>query len=229
MLKELLGLWHDRSPLTELSKSFDEMLSIAKEMFSMASSYLVDDVDSKSIRQKLVEMDGRLNTLQQVIRRDLLTHISVQGTTADIVPCLLLMSLVKDAERIGDYCKNIDEIFRHSPSLKDDPLHDDLMEMRGKILEWFGQTMRAFDDNDKDLAKSTREDAYLHEKECDRLLWKLAADNEGRNAVSIALMLRFFKRIAAHLGNICTSVSMPFDKLDYFEKPGNPGKIIEDD
>jgi phosphate uptake regulator len=90
--------------------------------------------------------------------------------------------------------------------------------MRAKILIWFDQTKRAFDRNDRELAKSTREEAFLHEKECDRLVWELAVDNGGRNAVAVAIIIRFFKRVAAHLGNICTSVVMPIDKLDYFDE-----------
>jgi len=57
------------------------------------------------------------------------------------------------------------------------------------------------------------------EKECDKIVWSLSEDNQGRNAVSMAVLVRFFKRTAAHLGNICTSVSQPLDKLDYFQKP----------
>ncbi len=229
MLKELLALWHDDTPLADIFKHFDEMLVSSKRMFELSTSYLFDGEDSDKIHRELTKMDTRLNILQQHIRRDIVTHIAVQGRIADITPCLLLISLVKDAERIGDYCKNIDEIFRHSNSIAADPLFDDAVDMRGKILIWFKQTKRAFDRCDKTLAKSTREEAYLQEKECDRIIFSLAADNEGRNAVAIAMLIRFFKRVIAHMGNICTSVIMPFDKLDYFEKPGMPGQFVEDE
>ena len=216
VLKELLSLWHDESALKEIFHRFDDMLLGAKDMFSLSTSYLTDGAEA-NLRKNIVKMDSHLNTLQQVIRRDIITHISVHGTS-DVVPCLLLMSLTKDAERIGDYCKNIQEMMERSPQLKSDPLRPDLLDMRAKILIWFDQTKRAFDRNDRDLAKSTREEAFLHEKECDRLVWELAADNGGRNAVAMAITIRFFKRVAAHLGNICTSVIMPIDKLDYFEE-----------
>ena len=216
VLKELLSLWHDESALKEMFRRFDDMVVGAKEMFKLSTSYLTDGVEA-DLRKNIVKMDSQLNTLQQVIRRDIITHISVHGTS-DVVPCLLLMSLTKDAERIGDYCKNIQEVFERSPQLKTDPLRPDLLDMRAKILIWFDQTKRAFDRNDRELAKSTREEAFLHEKECDRLVWELATDNGGRNAVAVAIIIRFLKRVAAHLGNICTSVVMPIDKLDYFDE-----------
>lgn len=228
VLKELLSFWHDDSPLAEILKRFDEMIVIAKEMFNKTTSPLKGGEDGEPLQRQLIQMDSKLNTLQQVIRRDIVTHISVQGT-ADIVPCLLLISLVKDVERIGDYCKNFLEIYQNAPNISSDPLLPDVIDMRDKMLIWFEQTKRAFDRSDHALAKATREEAYLHEKECDRQIWALAADEKGRNAVGIAMIIRFFKRIAAHLGNVCTSVVMPFDKLDYFEKPGQPGVLIEDE
>ena len=227
VLKELIALWHDETPLGEIFKRFDEMVVISKEMFSRATAVIDGEGDAESDRDNLLKMDSKINTLQQVIRRDIVTHIAVQGV-ADIVPCFLLISLTKDVERIGDYCKNINEILRIAPYMKEDPLVSTLLDMRRKMLVWFEQTKSAFDKSDKELARTTRQDAYRYEKECDRLVWDLSKDNEGRNAVAIAMLIRFFKRVSAHLGNICTSVTMPFDKLDYFEKPGGkPGELIE--
>ncbi len=228
VLRELIALWHDESPIAEILKRFDEMIVISKDMFNRSTSPLKGSQDKEALHHQLIQMDSKINTLQQVIRRDIVTHISVQGT-ADIVPCFLLISLIKDVERIGDYCKNIFEIFKHAPNIMEDPLVPDIIDMREKILIWFEQTKRAFDRSDRDLAKTTRQEAYILEKECDRLIWALSDDNKGRNAVAPAMIIRFFKRIAAHLGNVCTSVVMPFDKLDYFEKPGQPGKLIEDE
>jgi len=217
VLKELLSLWNDESTLKELFNRFDEMVVDSKEMFNLATSYLVEENEAEDLGRTLVKMDSKLNTLQQVIRRDIITHISVQGA-ADVVPCLLLMSITKDAERVGDYCKNIYEMSEYVAELKNDPLHPDLIDMRSKMLIWFDQTKRAFDRNDLDLASSTRAEAYLHEKECDRLVMKLAKNSGERNAVPVALTIRFMKRVASHLGNICSSVIMPIDKLDYFEE-----------
>jgi len=226
VLKELISLWHAESPLGELFKRFDEMLITAKEMFFLSTSHLVGDKFDAELGNRIIKMDGKLNTLEQVIRRDIVTHISVSGTT-DIIPCLQLISLVKDVERVGDYCKNIHEIASKYESLQSDPLISDLRDMRKKIMIWFDQTKRAFDRAEKDLATSTRSEAYLLEKECDRLVWSLAEESGGRNAVAIAMIIRFFKRVTAHLGNVCTSVTMPLDKLDYFKKPD--GTIVEDD
>lgn len=218
VFKELLSFWHDHSALKHVFTNFDDMLKTSKNMFAMANEALLSDRENlDSSKRRLVKMDSRLNTLQQVIRRDIITHIAVQGT-ADIVPCLVMMSITKDAERTGDYAKNIIEVAEHCSSIRSDPLFDELKAMREKIFLWFDKTMLAIDKTDAGLARDTRQQAYDLEKNCDKLIWTLAEDNGGRNAVAAALMLRYFKRIAAHLGNILTTVVMPFDKIDYFEK-----------
>ncbi len=216
VFKELLSFWHNETPLKEIVQQFDEMIVLSKEMFERSTGLLSDASAADKLRDDLVKMDKQLNTLQQTIRRDIVTHISVQGTS-DIIPCMLLISLIKDVERIGDYCKNIEEVFRYASHLREHALLPDLVDMRSKIMIWFEQTKRAFDRRDRDLAFTTREEAYLHEKECDRQIWTLVKAEDGKNDVALALVLRYFKRIAAHLGNVCTSVIMPFDKLDYFE------------
>jgi phosphate transport system protein len=217
VFKELLSFWHDQSALTHIFANFDDMLKTSKTMFDLATEALLSGKDNlEQSKRRLIKMDSRLNTLQQVIRRDIVTHIAVQGTT-DIVPCLVMMSVTKDAERTGDYAKNILEVAEHCEGILKDPLFNELKAMRDQIAAWYTKTRSAIQKNDGALARSVRGEAYDHEKKCDKLIWQLAEDNGGRNAVAPALMLRFFKRISAHLGNILTMVVMPFDKIDYHD------------
>lgn len=218
VFQELLSFWHNESSLKHVFTNFDDMLKTSKNMFMLATEALFSGEENlNQLKRRLIKMDSRLNTLQQVIRRDIITHIAVQGT-ADIVPCLVMMSVIKDAERTGDYAKNIIEVAEHCATIRTDPLYGELRAMREQIFVWFDKTKQAIGKTDSDLARSVRGEAYDLEKKCDHLIWSLAEDNGNRNAVAAALMLRFFKRIAAHLGNILTTVVMPFDKIDYFEK-----------
>jgi len=217
VFQELLSFWHDQSALKHIFSNFDDMLKTSKTMFVLATdAVFLTENNFEDTKRRLVKMDSRLNTLQQVIRRDIITHIAVQGT-GDIVPCLVMMSVTKDAERTGDYAKNILEVAEHCTTFRNDPLFDELKSMREEIYVRFDQTKEAIQKNDSDLAREVRQVAYDHEKNCDKLIWTLAEDNSGRNAVGAALLLRFFKRVSAHLGNILTTVVMPFDKIDYHD------------
>ena len=216
MFKELIGFWRDESGLKHIIKHFDEMLIIAKDMFNLSVTCMLENKCLDTSKKDIIRMDGQLNTLQQVIRRDIITHLSVSGN-ADMVPCLVLMTIIKDAERIGDYVKNLFEIAERCPEMQSDPLIPELIDMTKRMDTWFGQTKDAFDNIDKDLARQVREETFDYEKKCDKIVWDLAICKNDRNAVAIALEFRFIKRIIAHLANICTSVVMPLDKIDYYQ------------
>ena len=46
----------------------------------------------------------------------------------------------------------------------------------------------------------------------------------NHQAVGYALLARYLKHIAAHLGNVATSVVMPVHKLDFYDEKYMPEK-----
>ena len=94
----------------------------------------------------------------------------------------------------------------------------ELKKMRGDIVDWFDNTKQAFDKTEKVLAETTMENAFGTAKQCDDITWKLMESRKVEDALAMGLLFRYFKRIAAHLGNICSSVTMPLDKLDYYDE-----------
>ena len=214
----LISFWDNESNIKHIFHQFDEMLIVGKEMFAKSSDSIFNPpANMEALGKELNQLDSKINELHQLVRRDIITHISVHGTE-DILPCFLLITLIKDAERLGDYTKNIQEIAERCPSIKDDPLAGKLKTMQENILLWFDQTKGVFENLDHETAQEIREATYAQAKECDQYVWNLIDDQQGRNALGIAIQFRFFKRITAHMGNILSSVQMPFDKVDYFEK-----------
>ena len=218
IIKQLINFWRDDSALKGMFSEFNEMLVIAKDMFERVTKNLFDpSKDMEAESKEVVKLDGRLNALQQIIRRDIVMHITVQGSK-DILPCLLLMSIVKDAERLGDYAKNILEIGERFKNFEKGEYFDKLKSMQKNIILWFDETKTAFAEIDEKRASETQQKFFGYEKECDRIAWELINTQDKKDAVALALLFRFFKRILAHLGNICTSVTMPLDKLDYYDE-----------
>lgn len=218
IIQELMDFWSAGSGMKEIFSQFDEMMVISKKMFEKASNNIFNpSKDIEGEARLVVKLDGKLNALQQNIRRDIVIHISVEGSK-DILPSLLLMSLVKDAERLGDYAKNVMEIAEKKvPFIKGDH-YESLRNMRSDIMKWFDETKHAFDKVDKKKAAEVVETAYKTAKECDDIVWSLIDTKKKDDALALGLLFRFFKRIAAHLGNICSSVTMPLDKLDYYDE-----------
>jgi phosphate uptake regulator len=130
------------------------------------------------------------------------------------------MSVVKDAERLGDYSKNLFEITEFRVKSIDRTLFAQYFNgIDKKVLELFEQTKQAFIETDVNTATSTWDYEQKIAKGCDQIVAKVAKSNLSVNeAVCFALIARYFKRIVAHLVNIATSVILPLSDLDYFDE-----------
>jgi phosphate uptake regulator len=134
---------------------------------------------------------------------------------------LVLMSVVKDAERLGDYVKNLFEVFE----THDGPIDSQLLkkyygDLPDKIGMQFKSTHAAFVDSNEEVAYQIIDEQSGLMKRCNEIL-SLVSHDDGlsvNDAVSLALLARFLKRIAAHLSNIATSVVVSVDRLDYFDE-----------
>ena len=131
--------------------------------------------------------------------------------SVDVSTSLLLMSVVKDAERLGDYNKNLYEVSELTAKPLDKEKYKSLFNNLGnEISELFKQTKKAFIESNSELAENT----WLVKKnitnKCDDIIKKLAESNLSVNeAVCFTLIARYYKRLAAHLTNIATSVIVP--------------------
>ena len=219
MFKNLISFWKGKDFLTEVLEEFKEMLDDTKYMFESVCKGLIKGKVEPNLKDKIYEIDRKVNRLEKEIRKRIVEHLSIQPAV-DVPVSLVLMSVVKDAERIGDYCKNLFEIIE----LLDKPLKQERFEelFKGidkKILEEFEKTQKAFMESDEEVAK---EILYLERgvvKNCDDIVKKLAKSNLSTNeAVCLTLLARYFKRVAAHLANIGSSVILPISDLDFFDE-----------
>lgn len=219
MFRNLMDFWKGRHFLEEVYADFREMLEHAEEMFAMVCRTLLDNVNQPGLKQKIHDADKEINTLQKRMRKRIIEHLALQPKV-DVSVCLALMSLVKDGERLGDYCKNLCEV----AELLNEPL--DMTEYTGyfgelhnEIAALFAQTQAAVFDADEESARSAWNVENSLAKKCDAIITTLAAAPLSANrAVCLALMARHFKRIVAHLANIATSTILPLSDIDYFDQ-----------
>ena len=128
-------------------RRFRAMLSDGRHAFDLAVTAIVSGGDPAAVREEVFETDQRINKNEQALRRELIVHASVRGTTA-FPTSLLLMSLVKDAERIGDYAKNILDLARHESVLSEEE-QDLITPMAAKASDMLGRAARLFDSQDE--------------------------------------------------------------------------------
>jgi phosphate uptake regulator len=220
MLRELLSIFRSDEPLSVMGERFAEMLNLAQQMTLQAGDiYFRMDPEPEG-RSRIYKADVQVNKLERTIRKLVIAHLSIRGNTASLPYCLLLMSLVKDVERIGDYAKNLAE----APELNQQPLPDDdivteLKEIRAGVETAFAATAQVFTSSDRERAMALIRQGRDLTHRCEALILRISR-SEYRADLAAATILgsRYYKRIGAHVLNILSSVVMPLHKLDYYDE-----------
>lgn len=219
MFRNLLSFWKGRHFLDEVYNEFREMLDDADRMFVMVCDALLHNVKEPNLTQKIHDADKEINRLQKKVRKRIMEHLALQPSL-DISVCLILMSLLKDGERLGDYCKNLSEI----TELLDEPIDikeytEYFGELDKDIIELFRHTRKAVFEADEEKARLAWEIENRIAKLCDNIICRIATSSLSANrAVCFVLIARHFKRIVAHLANIATSTILPLSDIDYFDE-----------
>jgi len=219
----ILDLFRKDNWSNELVEMIMEMLDLGANMFDYTTGVMIQGDSDDDKQEKLYDRDKRINKLERKIRRRVVSHLSVRGSRAEVPSALIFMNVVKDAERIGDYIKNIHEVAEIMPENPDWKIYQDhLAAPAAVITELFTQTRLAFADSDEELAgkviKKAKSEGYKHE---DGIRAITTGDLSTQDAVCLVLALRFFKRVAAHMSNIASTVVMPVDLIDFYDEPDN--------
>lgn len=217
MFREFFQLWKKAGLLNEALKETEKMLLVAKNMFSFSLRVLMDKEKEK---EDIYKIDRELNKLQRNVRRKILEHLSI-NPQQDVTSCLVLITIVIDIERIGDYSKNLIELSHKYPQRLKGKYIERIREIEKDIEGLFDGTIDAFKNADIDLAKQIMERHARIAVHCEKVVEDLVEDTQvsSRMGIICALLARYLKRVSAHLKNIASGVSNPFHRLGY--KPKN--------
>jgi phosphate uptake regulator len=206
----------------ELVTKIGEMLDLAAEMFGYAVSVIVYGEADEDGQAEVYGKDRKINVLEREIRRRVVSRLSVQQAQAEIPSCLIFMNAVKDVERIGDYVKNLYQVAPLLPATVDRALYQEYLVGRSRTIEdLFARTHQAFAASDRELARDVIDRARILTRQAEELITETTrSELRTQDAVCLVLCLRFYKRIAAHMSNVATTVVMPVDLLDFYDEPG---------
>lgn len=220
LFKDILNLWKSEGLLEQSWKESYEMLQLSREIFLQAVDHLHSGGNTK-ILKALKRRDKEINDFHRDVRRKVMTHYSVSQDTTDLVNGLILINMVVDIERLGDYAKNILDLAIHLPEPLDIPsVSKELSEIEDEVLRRFDKTIRAIHTQDSEVAKSLLETyndnvSKIADEFVDEIIeGKLEFQNQSISA-AIALYTRYLKRIGGHLKNITTTLVNPFDSIGY--------------
>ena len=219
MLQELLRIFRGDDPLSKVADNFALMLNLTREMSYSAGQIFFGEDHDENAQDRVHKTDAEVNELERVIRRSLMTHLAIPGNSADAPYSLLLMSLVKDVERLGDYAKNLSEIVEIGPDVLPEGAELDELRLIRKNVESTYQVcanvvLSSRQGEAVELIQQGRETA----RRCDGLITTIGrSDYDAATTTAFILGSRYYKRINAHVLNVLSSVVMPLDKIDYFE------------
>lgn len=171
----------------------------------------------------IYERDRQLNRYERSVRRKIVTHMSV-STKPDVNMGLVLTAIVIDIERIGDYTKNITELATGLGAPFDGlELDEDVRKVEAAVDEMFDDIIPTLRHSDEERARKIMrthaEVAKIIEDDIHLLRDSKVLAGRSGHAVTVALHLRFLKRVSAHLKNVATSVVNPYYRIGFREKP----------
>jgi phosphate uptake regulator len=202
-------------------EQFDEMLGLAETNFLLCADHLVDAEDIHSIRDELYRRDRQINSRERRLRRRIIAYLATSPSEHDIPTAFILTTLVKDAERIGDYVKNLYEVHHiHGESGFDRAAYDRYYDgIRTRMRRLFGEVRTCFRESDAEKAHAVISQGRELMRRCEESIRAIAAgDHTVPEAVALVLTGRHYKRILAHLVNIATAVVVPADRLDFYDE-----------
>lgn len=213
--------------LEQIASSVTEMLSECRHTFDLAAGAVFGGGDPTVVGPEIKSTDRGVNKRERAVRKALVVHVSVHGTRTDLPLVLTTMSIVKDAERVGDYAKNVWDLANAGVDFSEDPDIDRLKEFRNRTSRLIGEAARIFSERDAEAAHELIQQADLWQDEYDAYIDEQVESSEpARIAVPRALLARYLKRITAHAVNVLTSLVMPVHRLDYYDEKRaerNPG------
>jgi len=220
MLKELLSLFRSRQPLESVGETFSSMLEQCLELIRNGGAIYFRHSINDEEREQVRKQDVRVNKMERQIRKQVLMHLSVETKGGDLPYCLLMISLVKDVERIGDYAKElVDLVTLTDDPLPKDELTDQLLDVRSQVEADFRATCDVIETPDRERAVGLIRDGRAVVERCEALLTNIARSPHSAGVtVKLTLATRYYQRIAGHVLNLLSSVVMPLHKLDYYDE-----------
>jgi phosphate uptake regulator len=223
MLNEIINLLKRDNLMVQALDECYEMVDLCRTMLN-ASITSLRESDNAEIALDIGALDKKLNAFERDVRRKVMTHLSLTRST-DISSGLILVSIVIDLERIGDYAKNIYQIAQAHPSrLNAGPIEDQVKEIETVAADHFKRSMIAFKEGDveaaRELMSSYKADISSVCADLERQLVAGEVDLPAAEAVAVALYLRFIKRISSHARNLVSAIVNPFPRIGYKEKTG---------
>ena len=221
MIKELLSVFKANTLMDRAFQRSYDMLDLTYKMYLQAKEVL-RHTEHTDLEVDITDEDIEVNKYQREVRKDVFNHL-VLTEGEQLSSGLVLISIVIDLERIGDYTKNIVEIAQNHPQrLHGGKFEDDLLRIENAVDDNFRRTIDVFKTSDEVAARELIKEYKWIPRVSDQRLMDLVRQVDpsitSGSSAALALYFRSLKRINAHLRNVTTSVVNPFHRIGFKPK-----------
>ena len=188
-----------------------DMVDRGQAMFLAATGLLLDneilDVD-------LEAMDASINHREQHCRSTALEYISTSPGN-QLIHVLKLLSIVQEAERIGDLSKSLGGLADMADKPRLGPYVAPLRDIRTRVASFFDLTLKAFRNDDIARAEEVLRNHQAVKDDVYAYLERISSETDisVNEAVVYALAARMLGRTSSHLANIASTVVFPFEQI----------------
>ena len=221
MIREILSVFKANTLMDRAFQRSYDMLDLTFKMYLQAKEVL-RNTENTDLEVDITDEDIEVNKYQREVRKDVFNHL-VLTEGEQLSSGLVLVSIVIDIERIGDYTKNIVEVAQNHPQrLHGGKFEDDLLRIENAVDDNFRRTIDVFKTSDEVAARELIKEYKWIPKISDQRLMDLVRQVDpsitSGSSAALALYFRSLKRINAHLRNVTTSVVNPFHRIGFKPK-----------
>lgn len=200
-----------RSPLVEAAfNDVSRMLHLSAQMLDHSLEVLFEN---QPVSINLDDMDDVVDAAERSVRRTILQHLAV-NPRQELVASLVLVSMVQDAERIGDVARGVVELVQMGKGRREGPFRDELRALAARVRPLFDLCETAFREGDPEKARDVIAAQRHVRDDLKKYRQRVAAsDLPADMAVLYAGAAQILRRVGAHLANIASTVVQPYDEI----------------
>jgi phosphate uptake regulator len=200
-----------KSTLVEAAfQDVSTMLAQSARMLDLALATLLDNAP---LEVDLDKLDDIVDEGERMVRRTVLQHLSV-NPRQELVASLVLVSMVQDAERIGDFARGLAEAASLAKNQRAGEFADELRRLANRLRPMFDLCEVAFRKDDVESARQVINTHTELKRDFTAYLQKVVdSDLSADMAIVYATASRILRRVSSHLSNIASSVVQPYDRI----------------
>lgn len=210
MFERIFGFGARSTLIESAFNDISDMLQRSGQMLDLALASLLEN---QPLEVDLDAMDDAVDEGERMVRRSVLEHLSF-NPQQDLVPSLVLVSMVQDAERIGDFARGVTELIPLAGQRREGRFCEALKEIARELRPLFEVCEQAFREDDVQRARRVMGTATELKKRLLAYTREVAeSDLTADMAVVYSGAARSLRRVGAHLSNIASSVAQPYDRI----------------